>query len=105
MLTCIALLIQHLLNKLEKEKATNKWLHVMFSSISHEFRTPINAFTNALSLIELMVESIQNNYDVPEVKHSEISLNRLSKHFSFAEKKLDKIILKESNKTFESIYK
>ena len=105
MLTCITLLIQHLLNKLEKEKATNKWLHVMFSSISHEFRTPINAFTGALSLIELMVESLQNNFDVPEVKRSEIHLNHLSKHFSNKEKRIDKIILNESNKTFELIYK
>lgn len=28
-------------------------MHVMFSSISHEFRTPINAFSNALSLLQL----------------------------------------------------
>ena len=45
--------------KLEKEKASNKWLHIMFSSISHEFRTPLNAFMNALRLIELSFESIE----------------------------------------------
>ena len=40
------------IKKLEKEKATNNWLRLMFSSISHEFRTPINAFSNALSLLD-----------------------------------------------------
>ena len=41
-----------LTKKLEKEKATNKWLNIMFSSVSHEFRTPINAFSNAVDLLE-----------------------------------------------------
>ena len=40
------------IKKLANAKATNEWLRVMFSSISHEFRTPINAFSNALSLLE-----------------------------------------------------
>ena len=39
--------------KLEKEKAMNKCLHIMFSSVSHEFRTPINAFSNALTLLAI----------------------------------------------------
>ena len=45
--------------KLEKAKATNECLRVMFSSISHEFRTPINAFSNALSLLEINNDSIE----------------------------------------------
>ena len=40
------------IKKLEKEKATNKCLHIMFSSVSHEFRTPLNSFENALTLLE-----------------------------------------------------
>ena len=36
----------------EKEKATNKALQLMFSSVSHEFRTPLNAFMNSMLLIE-----------------------------------------------------
>jgi len=40
------------IKKLEKEKATNKCLHIMFSSVSHEFRTPLNSFENALALLE-----------------------------------------------------
>ena len=44
--------------KYEKEKALNKCLQLMFSSVSHEFRTPLNAFSNALNLIELNIESL-----------------------------------------------
>ena len=39
--------------KYEKEKALNKCLQLMFSSVSHEFRTPLNAFSNALNLLEI----------------------------------------------------
>ena len=31
----------------------------MFSSISHEFRTPLNAFMNALTLIKINFESVE----------------------------------------------
>ena len=31
----------------------------MFSSVSHEFRTPINAFSNALSLLKINFEFLQ----------------------------------------------
>ena len=41
------------IKRLEKERATNKCLHIMFASISHEFRTPLNAFMNAVDLIQL----------------------------------------------------
>ena len=44
----------------EKEKATNKALHLMFSSVSHEFRTPLNAFMNSLALIEGNYRQILN---------------------------------------------
>ena len=44
--------------KYEKEKALNKCLQLMFSSVSHEFRTPLNAFSNALNLIELNIGSL-----------------------------------------------
>ena len=43
---------------LEKEKATNKALNMMLSSVSHEFRTPINAFSNSLSLLEINLGNI-----------------------------------------------
>lgn len=48
------------MKKLEKEKATNKCLHIMFSSVSHEFRTPINAFTSALTLLHANTERLKN---------------------------------------------
>ena len=41
------------IKRFEKERATNKCLHIMFASISHEFRTPLNAFMNAVDLIQL----------------------------------------------------
>ena len=45
--------------KYEKERATNKWLHIMFSSVSHEFRTPLNAISNSVTLLSMnMVELI-----------------------------------------------
>ena len=40
----------------EMEKARNECLQLMFSSVSHEFRTPLNAFTNSIVLLE-------NNYN------------------------------------------
>lgn len=38
--------------KLEEEKTKNRLQKLMFSSISHEFRTPLNAFDNSLYLIQ-----------------------------------------------------
>jgi signal transduction histidine kinase len=35
------------LSKLEKERATNKCQKIMFASMSHEFRTPLNAINGA----------------------------------------------------------
>lgn len=46
------------LKQYEKEKAINKCLHIMFSSVSHEFRTPLNAFSNAISLLESNIKWI-----------------------------------------------
>ena len=40
------------LKQFEKQKATNKVMHIMFSSVSHELRTPLNWFANSLNLIE-----------------------------------------------------
>ena len=41
------------LKNFEMEKARNECLQLMFSSVSHEFRTPINAFSNSIQLVEL----------------------------------------------------
>lgn len=46
--------------KLEKERAVNECLQTMFRSVSHEFRTPINAFANALLLISSNNDTLQN---------------------------------------------
>ena len=39
--------------KYENEKLTNEVLQMTFSSVSHEFRTPLNAFTNAINSLEI----------------------------------------------------
>ena len=75
--------------KLEKAKATNECLRVMFSSISHEFRTPINAFSNALSLLEM-------NND---------SLEKLTRNQPMSKKSVDESLRSiESNKKFMKIW-
>lgn len=44
----------------EKERTTNKCFNMLISSISHEFRTPINAFKNSLALIKLNKVELKN---------------------------------------------
>lgn len=51
------------LKKLEEAKSINKCLHIMFSSISHEFRTPINAFSNALALLKVNNDKMVSQFD------------------------------------------
>jgi hypothetical protein len=47
------------IHKLESAKATNKCMHIMYSSISHELRTPINAFVNAIEMIKFSSDAIK----------------------------------------------
>ena len=53
------------LKKFEQEKARNECIHLMLSSISHEFRTPINAFSNSVLLLEsnymVMLQRLKNH--------------------------------------------
>ena len=46
------------IKKLEKEKAKISWQNIMLASVSHEFRTPMNAFDNSLQLIKMKVEEM-----------------------------------------------
>ena len=46
------------IRKLEEERAKSKWHHLMLASVSHEFRTPINAFVNSLSLIDYLLKEM-----------------------------------------------
>ena len=66
--------------KLEKVKATNKWLHIMFSSISHEFRTPLNAFMNALTLIKINFEAVEAALDDKTAALTSVVKSRDSLH-------------------------
>ena len=49
------------LKKFEMERAKNECLQLMFSSVSHEFRTPLNAFTNSIVMLESNFTQILNN--------------------------------------------
>ena len=49
--------------RLSKEKAMNKCLHIMFSSISHEFRTPLNALMNATSILKSQFREIKELFE------------------------------------------
>lgn len=49
------------IKKLEEEKAKINCQNIMFASVSHEFRTPINAFENSLQLIKLKVEELMSH--------------------------------------------
>ena len=66
--------------KLEKVKTTNKWLHIMFSSISHEFRTPLNAFMNALTLIKINFEAVEAALDDKTAALTSVVKSRDSLH-------------------------
>ena len=48
-------------NKLEEEKAKYSCQKVMFASVSHEFRTPLNAFDNSLNLIKMIHQNVQKD--------------------------------------------
>ena len=49
------------IRKLEEERAKSKWHHLILASVSHEFRTPINAFVNALNLIDFLIKEMITN--------------------------------------------
>ena len=88
----------------EKEKATNKCLNIMFSSVSHEFRTPINAFINAVELLEMNFGRI-NQIVLPQnaLKYEPIDKNKEDKSILQNEKSLD--ILQTSTKKYIKIGK
>lgn len=51
------------MHKLEKQKMTNELMLMMFTSISHELRTPINAFVNANQMIQFGLDKIKEISD------------------------------------------
>ena len=57
------------IKQIEVEKTRNDWLQLMFSSISHEFRTPLNAFSNSVLLLESNYKQLLHKIDrlVPKV--------------------------------------
>ena len=73
--------------KLEEVRATNKCQQTMFASVSHEFRTPINAFSNSLQLVRMKVEEIQQKIkEVPSIYDKIDSIfQKISKFFKIGE--------------------
>ena len=48
------------IKKLEEVKANTRCQQLMFTSVSHEFRTPINAFSNSLQIIDLSLKDLKS---------------------------------------------
>ena len=61
------------LSELEENKAINRCMGAIFSSISHELRSPINAFSNSISLIH------QNIDELMKIMSEDPSLSQISK--------------------------
>ena len=74
--------------RFEMEKSRNEVLQLMFSSVSHEFRTPINAFSNSMQLIE-------SSYNM--------FLDKLRKSKFFEER--DEVFTKQSEETNNKLFK
>ena len=63
--------------KLEQERANRQYQHMMFASLSHELRTPINAFSNSLYLIRFTFDEIIAHIDkLTEIKCKVEPLNQ-----------------------------
>lgn len=63
----------------------------MFASVSHEFRTPLNAFTNSIFLLE-------NNYQSFNEKYNEVVPNNIKNSLKNSK-------MEESNEKFFKICK
>ena len=75
----------------ETEKTRNECLQLMFASVSHEFRTPLNAFTNSIFLLE-------NNYQSFNEKYNEVVPNGIKNSLKNSK-------MEESNEKFFKICK
>ena len=77
------------IKQFETEKIRNEVLQMMFSSISHEFRTPINAFTNSIYCIELSYKKFLEKLE--ESKFDSIREDLFPKHAEYSNNKFFKI--------------
>ncbi|CAI2387204.1 unnamed protein product [Moneuplotes crassus] len=68
---------------LEHEKAINKCLHLIFSSVSHEFRTPLNAFKHSIGFMKNSYQNLQklavNNRGDGRLQESDEMFNKFHK--------------------------
>ena len=75
------------IKRLEEERANREWQQLMFASLSHDMRTPLNAFSNSLKLIDLTFDEVKKKI----LKHREINESyevlqpRLQKYFKIGE--------------------
>jgi signal transduction histidine kinase len=70
------------ISKLEKANATNKCQKIMFASMSHEFRTPLNSINAALCFTDRWLNSHSNfsNYTfTPKEMHSLTKFTKIGK--------------------------
>jgi signal transduction histidine kinase len=58
---------------LEEEKAKVKCQNIMLASVSHEFRTPLNAFDNSLQLIKMNLDQLIEIAKSPKIETSDSS--------------------------------
>ena len=75
--------------KFEKEKARNECLQLMFSSVSHEFRTPINAFMNSIQFLESNYQ--ETIYKIDTMIQGNLPFKLLSKRCRESNEKFFKI--------------
>ena len=73
--------------KLEQERANRQYQQIMFASLSHELRTPINAFSNSLLLAKLTFEEIKSKLEkYPKVANQiELIYPRLQNYIKIGE--------------------
>ena len=50
------------IKKLEEERANRKWQQIMFTSLSHDMRTPLNTFSNSLQLIRIWLNELKSKF-------------------------------------------
>ena len=69
--------------KLAEERANRECQQIMFASLSHDMRTPLNAFTNSLQLLHFCIDQLVKSFtNYPKVCDSYHALEpRIEKYF------------------------